>query len=69
MSDRLATIDIGQKLGAVPLLEGSWSPYNTMSPGTRPTSIPSGILIYLAVWPQKTLGDVPLLEGGSWVPI
>jgi len=25
-----------------------------MTPGSRPTAVPSGILIYPAVWPQKT---------------
>jgi len=30
-------------------------PSNTKSPGPRPTSIPSGILVHLAVWPQRTL--------------
>jgi len=47
-----------EKLGAaVPVSEegvGSWSPSNTMKPGPRPTSLPSGILIHPAVWPQYT---------------
>ena len=29
-------------------------PSNTMWPGPRPTSIPSGILIHPTVWPQHT---------------
>jgi len=29
------------------------SPSNTKSPGPRPTSIPSGILIHPATWPQQ----------------
>jgi len=33
------------------------SPSNTKSPGTRPTSIPSGILVHQAVWPQRTLAE------------
>jgi len=33
----------------------SKSPSNTMSPGSRSTSLPSGILIYPAIWPQQTL--------------
>jgi len=33
---------------------GSWAPSNTMSPGMRPTSVPSGILIHPAVCPQYT---------------
>jgi len=54
MGDRLATIDVGQKEGgAVPLsVGGAGSPSNTMSPGLRPTGVPSGILIHLAAWPQ-----------------
>jgi len=31
-----------------------WSSSNKMSPGPRPTSIASGILIYPTVWPQYT---------------
>ena len=34
--------------------EGAGSPSNTMSPGPRPISVPSGILIHLAIWPQYT---------------
>jgi len=44
-------------------------PSNTMSPGPRPTSLPSGILIYPAVWPQQTWaenwGAVPALGRGA----
>jgi len=29
-------------------------PHNTLSPGPRPISVPSGILIYPTVWPQYT---------------
>jgi len=54
-------MDMGRKVGTVPLLGGAASPSNTMSPGPRlppyqqrPTSVPSGILIHLAVWPQYT---------------
>jgi len=40
---------------AVPLsVGGAGSPSNTMSPGPRPTSIPSDILIHPTVWPQYT---------------
>jgi len=49
-SSCLATIDMGRKVGgrqraAVPLFggRGAGSPSNIMSPGLRPTSIPSGI--------------------------
>jgi len=38
---------------AVPLsVGGAGSPSNAMSPGLWPTSVPSGILIHPAVWPQ-----------------
>ena len=47
-------------------------PHRTQSPRPRPTSIPSGILVHPAVWPQRTLaknwGCAPLGEG-SWVSI
>jgi len=59
-SSRLATIDIGQKLGmgAVPFFPGgAGSTSNSKSPGPRPTSIPSGILVHLVVWPQRTLAE------------
>ena len=52
MGDRLATIDMGRKVAgtAVPLsVEGAGSPFNTITPGLRPTSVPSGILILLRV--------------------
>ena len=53
-SSRLATTDMGRKLGAVsPFLGGgAGSPSNTMSPGPRPTSVPTGILTHPGVWPQ-----------------
>jgi len=42
---------------------------NTMSPGPRPTSVPSDILIQPAVWRQQTWaqngGAVPLWGGGA----
>ena len=46
------------------------SPSNTMWPGLRPTSMPSGILIHSAVWPQQTWtkkcgGCCALLEGAG----
>ena len=53
MGDRLAIIDMGRKVrgwAAVPLSVGwAGSPSNTMSHGSRPTSVPSGILIHPAV--------------------
>ena len=38
-------------------MEGSGSPSNTVSPGQRPTSLPSGILVHPAVSPQQTWAD------------
>ena len=49
--DRLNTIDMGQVCRA-PFLRGRWvigSPSNTMSLRPKPTSVPSGILIHLAL--------------------
>jgi len=41
------------RAAAAPLsVEGAGSPSNTMSPGLRPTSVPSGILIRPTVWLQ-----------------
>jgi len=53
-SSRLATIDIGQKRGALPLFgkRGAVSPSSTMWFGPRPTSMPSATLIHPEVWPQ-----------------
>ena len=56
-SSRLATIDMGRKVGAAAPLSvggGQLGPHLTMSPGPKPTSVPSGILIHPAVWPQYT---------------
>ena len=47
MGDRLATIDMGQKVGAaVPLSVGELGSHLTQWPGSRPTSLSSGILIF-----------------------
>jgi len=56
MGDRLATIDMGRKVGAAVSLSvgGAGSPSNTMSPGPRHTSVRSGIVIHPTVWPQYT---------------
>jgi len=68
-SRRLATIDIGRKLGVLPpFWDGvPGSPSNTMSLGPRPTSLPSGILIHPAIWHNrygpKTGSCAPLGEG------
>jgi len=54
MGDCLATIGMGQKWGGAAV--GGWvptgSPSNTMWPGLRPTTLPSGTLIHPTVWPQ-----------------
>jgi len=56
MGERLATIDMTRKVGAAALLSvgGTGSPSNTMSPGPRPTTVPSDILIHATVWSQYT---------------
>jgi len=43
--------------GLCPFSGGTGSPSNTKSPVPRPTSIPSGILVHPAVWPQRTLAE------------
>jgi len=47
-------MDMGRKLGVCPFREGRWVPSNTMSPRLRLTSVPNGILMHTAVWPQQT---------------
>jgi len=54
MGDRLATIDIGLKLGLCPLCGEAGSPCNAVWPEPRPTFVPSGILIRPVVWPHQT---------------
>ena len=67
MGDRLATISMGQKVGGL-LCSFPWgragSPSNTMWPGPRPTSVPSGILIHPNVWPHYT--NVTNRQTDSW---
>jgi len=59
MGDRLATIDMGRELGAVPLLgEGAGSPCKTMRLGLRPNFVPSGMLIHPAVLLQQTGAEI-----------
>jgi len=68
---------MGQKLeGLRPLFGdgGAGSPSKTKSPGPRPTSITSGVLIYEPFGrngykPKIGAGAVPLWGRGSWVPI
>ena len=44
--------------GSAPLWgEAAGFPSNTMSLGLRPTSLPSGILIYPAIWPQHVWAE------------
>jgi len=57
--------------GAVPLFGGAATPSNTTSPAPRFTSVPRGILIHPAVWPQRTLVENCLLfhfSGGQLGP-
>ena len=73
MGDCLATIDIGRKEGAAVQLSGggAGSPSNTMWPRPRPTSVPSDILIHVAVWHNRhgpKIGGCAFF-GGDWVPI
>ena len=53
-SSRLATMDIGQKLGGLCPFRGGGarSPSGTMWPGPRSTSTPAAILIHPGIWPQ-----------------
>jgi len=77
MGDRLATTDMGQKLGGcAPFGSGGvGSPCNTMWPGPKPTFVQSGILIHRVVWTQQTWAKIwgwglcPLGDGaGSATP-
>ena len=59
-SSHLDTIDMGQKWDGVDVpffLEVAGSPSNTKSPEPTPTFIPSGILVYRAAWPQRTMAE------------
>jgi len=52
MGDR-ARAKWAEKWGCyAPFCGRAGSPSNTMSPGPRPTSVSSGILMHPAVWPQ-----------------
>jgi len=66
-SSCLATIDMGRKLGGLLFWGGAGSPSNTVSLGPRPTSLPSGILIYPAIcdnrYGLKIRGLCPFGEG------
>ena len=55
MGYRLATIGMSRKDGCCCApFGGAGSPSNAVWPGPRSTSVPSGILIHPAVWPQRT---------------
>jgi len=58
MGDRFATIDMGRRVWGLlcPFPFRGWAkfPSNTMSPGPRPTSVPSGIFIHPTVWQWYT---------------
>ena len=56
--------------GAVlPFLGGAGSPSNTLLPGLRSTSVPTGIFIHPDVWPQQTQAEnwglCPFWGGGA----
>ena len=56
---RFTSIRSGPKSGSRGLwlsFWGSWVPIEH-APGSRPTSIPSGILVRPTVWPQRTLAE------------
>jgi len=56
-SSRLATIDMGQKVGGgccAPFCQRELGPHLTVLPGLRPTFVSSGIVIHPAIWPQQT---------------
>ena len=66
----------GPKIGrgdCAPFFErGTGSPSNVMSLGQRPTSVPCGILIHPAIWPQQIWAEnwgLCPFGGGIWVPI
>jgi len=77
-SSRLATIDMGQKLGGVGVpffLVVAGSPSNTKSPGLRPNSMPSTIQLHLSNrlatinMGQEFGGSAPPSGEGDGVPI
>jgi len=73
---RLTTTEVGWKLGRglCPLFgRVERGPHLTKSLGLRPSSIPSGILIHAAIWPQQIwaenwVGAQPLWGRQSWIP-
>jgi len=72
-SSRLATIDWGREVGAAVtlFLGGAGFPSNTVSPGSRPTSIPSGILTHQPFGHSRhgpKIWGVPFCGGGAGFP-
>jgi len=67
MGDRLTTIDMGRKLGgsASFMGRGARSPSTQCPLGPRPSSLPSGILIHPAIWPQQIWAE----NWGGAVPL
>ena len=65
---------MGRKLGVCAPL-GELDPHTTLSPGPRPTFLPSGILIHPALWPQyrptwaENWGSALFYGEGDLVPI
>ena len=57
MGDRLATVDMDQKLGAVPHCGGELGPHPSNNVAWAEAFLPSDILIYRAVWPQQTWAE------------
>ena len=74
MGDRLATIDMGRKLGCASL-GGTGSPSNTMSSGPRPTFVPTTkwhldpSSRFAIIDIGRKLGLCPLFGERSWVPV
>ena len=56
-SSRLATTDMNRKLGAVPFLGGSCDPIQHNVAWAKVYLRRSVILVYPAVWPQRTLAE------------
>jgi len=71
-SSRLASMDMGRKLGAVPFRRGrAGSPCNTMSPLLGHTYVPSFADAYsrlATIDMRRKLGAVPLWKGGAESP-
>ena len=52
-----------------PFRGGAGSPSNTMWPGPRPTSVPSGVFMHPNMGQKLGGGGGALCSGGSWVPV